>query len=168
MKLHSRIFALLTTILLGLGLSSMLFLYQSASQKVEQDASDKLLVAQKTFFDVLDNQHHLLNTSVETVVKDWGLRQSIGQRDYSTLESVLQNHSNRVGADVALFVDNEGVLAVSTIRQDKQLPQQILELVNRSQQITFQTITQINQRHYQLVLTEVKAPHSGRLARHGF
>ncbi|GAA6153734.1 hypothetical protein [Pseudoteredinibacter isoporae] len=49
MKLHSRIFALLTTILLGLGLSSMLFLYQSASQKVEQDASDKLLVAQKTF-----------------------------------------------------------------------------------------------------------------------
>ncbi|MBB6523736.1 EAL domain-containing protein [Pseudoteredinibacter isoporae] len=158
MKLHSRIFALLATILLGLGLSSMLFLYQSASQKVEQDASDKLLVAQKTFFDVLDNQHHLLNTSVETVVKDWGLRQSIGQRDYSTLESVLQNHSNRVGADVALFVDNEGVLAVSTIHQEKGLPQQILELVNRSQQITFQTITEINQRHYQLVLTEVKAP----------
>lgn len=158
MKLHIRIFALLAITLIGLGISSMLFLYQSSSQKVEQDASDKLLVAQKTFFDVLDNQHHLLNTSVETVVKDWGLRQSIGQRDFDTLQSVLQNHSNRVGADVALFVDNEGALAVSTIRQNKDLPQQILDLVNNSSSITFQTITEINQRHYQLVLTEVKAP----------
>lgn len=158
MKLHIRIFALLAITLLGLGISSMVFLYQSSSQKVEQDASDKLLVAQKTFFDVLDNQHHLLNTSVETVVKDWGLRQSIGQRDFDTLQSVLQNHSNRVGADVALFVDNEGALAVSTIRQNKDLPQQILDLVNNSSSITFQTITEINQRHYQLVLTEVKAP----------
>lgn len=158
MKLHSRIFALLATILLGLGLSSMLFLYQSSKQKVEQDASDKLIVAQKTFFDVLDNQQHLLNTSVETVVKDWGLRQSIGKRDYDTVESVLQNHSNRVGADVALFVDTAGALAVSTIRQDKQLPNQILSLVNSSSQITFQTITEINQRHYQLVITEVKTP----------
>ena len=158
MKLHIRIFALLAITLIGLGISSMVFLYQSSSQKVEQDASDKLLVAQKTFFDVLDNQHHLLNTSVETVVKDWGLRQSIGQRDFDTLQSVLQNHSNRVGADVALFVDNEGALAVSTIRQNKDLPQQILDLVNNSSSITFQTITEINQRHYQLVLTEVKAP----------
>jgi len=158
MKLHTKIFILLFTTLAGLGSASMLFLYQSVKENVEEDSSERLQVAQRTFYDVLDNQKNLLNASVETVVKDWALRQAIGQEDYTTLQSVLRNHSNRVGADVAVFIDLDGEVNASTKGVSSKLNDTASSLINTADQKTFQRIAAIGNNFYQLVLTEVRAP----------
>lgn len=158
MKLHSRIFTLLFIILLGLATSSLTFLYQSSKNKVEYDVGVKLGIAQTAFYDVLDNQQKWLSASVETVVKDWGLRQSIGQRDEATLRGVLYNHSARVGADVALFVDTNSSFSVSTLSENEKLSEYVTELVASSREASLYRIAVFNGRYYQLVLNEVRAP----------
>ncbi len=99
MTLHSRIFGLVLLMLIGLSTASMLFLYQSTRNNVERDVADRLILARTAFADLFANQQRYLISSVETVVNDWGLRQVIGQHDKATVESVLVNHSRRVGAD---------------------------------------------------------------------
>lgn len=158
MKLHSRIFTLLFIILLSLATASLTFLYQSSKNKIEHDVGIKLGIAQTAFYDVLDNQQKWLSVSVETVVKDWGLRQSIGQRDEATLKGVLHNHSARVGADVALFVDTSSSFSVSTLSKDEKLSEYVADLVASSNEASLYRVAVFNGRYYQLVLNEVRAP----------
>ena len=158
MQLHSRIFLLVLVMLLGLGATSTLFLYNSTRQRVEVDVADSLSLARRSFTDSFANRQNNLIERVQTVVDDWGLRQAIGQRDESTVESMLQNHSNRVGAEVAVFIDLNHQLFASTIQQTEDLSLIAASLsnpVNTRSQLRFAII---DGRCYQLVFTEVRAP----------
>ncbi len=135
----------------------MLFLYQSTRSNVEIEVADRLMLAKRTFADSFANQQRYLINSVETVVNDWALRQVIGQGDKATVESVLVNHSNRVGADVALFIDSDSHLFASTLDDHQDLTASI-ELLVDSTQATSHRFAAIDGRFYQLVLTEVRAP----------
>jgi diguanylate cyclase (GGDEF)-like protein len=158
MQLHSRIFLLVLVMLLGLGATSTLFLYNSTRQRVEADVADSLSLARRSFADSFADRQNNLIERVQTVVDDWGLRQAIGQRDESTVESMLQNHSSRVGAEVAVFIDLDHQLFASTTRQTVALSQTAAGLassINARSQLRFVVI---DGQCYQLVLTEVLAP----------
>ena len=158
MKLHSRIFLLLLVTLLGLGTASMAFLYGSTKNVVERETAERLKTAQRTFYDVLENQQTFLNRSVETVARDWGLRQAVGSNDRDTLESVLQNHSQRIAADVALFIDASGVLRATTLSGPQTVPAQLVAQTQAASESTIQLIAALNGRYYQMVMTAVNAP----------
>ncbi len=156
MRLHSRIFSLVILMLLGLGGTNLLFFYSSARDKVETDAVDRLLVAQRSFIDLFENRQKQLTSSVHTVVNDWGLRQAIGQLDRQTVTDVLGNHSARIDADIALFVDKDRAVFASTLALAA-LPEQVHKLLDQAPRST-NLIAQLNGRHYQLVIEEVRAP----------
>ncbi len=157
MRLHSRIFALVFLVLLVLGSSSSLFLYNSARKNVEADVADRLLLAERSFIDSFENRQKHLISSVQTVVNDWGLRQAIGQQDKQTVQDVLINHSHRVGADVAIFMDRNHKLIASTLGDHGELPTALLgETVART--ATRHIFASVDGHHYQLVLSQVKAP----------
>ncbi len=157
MRLHSRIFALVLLMLLGLGGTSSLFLYNSARKNVEADVADRLMLAQRTFVDSFNSRQKQLIDNVRAVVNDWGLRQAIGQRDKQTVQSVLVNHSNRVGADVAIFLDEDHKLFASTLGPATELSANVLNVAD-SQTSTTHLFTRIDKRYYQLVLADVRAP----------
>jgi diguanylate cyclase (GGDEF)-like protein len=158
MQLHSRIFALVLLMLLGLGSASTIFLYYSARDNVEADVADELILARRSFADSFENRQKQLISSVQIVVNDWGLRQAIGQRDQQTVESVLLNHSNRVGADIALFIDRDRSLFASTSPVNTELSNSVAALMANADSYSLHRLALINDRYYQLVLTEVRAP----------
>ena len=157
MKLHSRIFLLLLSILLGLEIASMGFLYRSARDNVELETGRRLDTAQRTFADSLQSQQTFLSRNVVTVASDWGLRQAIGRRDTETMNSVLENHSHRIGADIAIFIDSEGsMLASSPLNLDR-LPADLWAAMDNEDQRRL-GVAKIGDTFYQLVFVEVMAP----------
>lgn len=156
MRLHGRIFALVLLMLIGLGGTNLLFFYTSARDKVENDVTERLLIAERSFVDLFENRQRELISSVNGVVNDWGLRQAIGQQDRQTVRDVLVNHSTRVDADVALFVDRNRQVFAAT-QPVARLPANVLALLDRSPQ-SAHLIAPIGERYYQLVLDEVRAP----------
>jgi diguanylate cyclase (GGDEF)-like protein len=157
MKLHSRIFLLLMSILLGLEGASIALMYRSARSNVDTETGQRLQTAQRTFADSLKNQQTFLSQNVVTVARDWGLRQAIGQRDVETLNSVLENHSGRIGADIAIFVDNDGVVMASTRRAVDGLPGDLQTLL-AGKPSEFLGVVRLDDTYYQLVLVQVMAP----------
>jgi diguanylate cyclase (GGDEF)-like protein len=157
MKLHSRIFLLLMSLLLGLAIASMGFLYSSARENVELETEQRLVTAQRTFTDSLQNQQTFLSQNVVTVARDWGLRQAVGQRDTETMNSVLANHSRRIGADIALFVDTQGKMLASTALNIDRLPTELWSLLNNEDEQRL-GVAKLADRYYQLVFVEVMAP----------
>jgi diguanylate cyclase (GGDEF)-like protein len=155
MSLHGRIFLLVLLMLLGLGSTSTAFLYRSTAQRVEAEVADRLEIARRSFIDGFENRQMNLTASVRTVVNDWGLRQAIGQHDRSTLESVLANHSNRIGADVAFFIDLEETVFASTT-SGVIPPEEIAKLISESGGPYRFLVSE--QRILQLVVSEVRAP----------
>ena len=158
MQLHSRIFALVLVMLLGLGSASTVFLYYSARDNVEADVADQLILARRSFADSFENRQKHLISSVQIVVNDWGLRQAIGQRDRQTVESVLLNHSSRVGADIALLIDQDRTLVASTTPNIDGLSDSVAALMANADANSSHRLVLINDQYYQLVLTEVRAP----------
>lgn len=156
MRLHTRIFALVIFLLMGLGGANLLFFYNSARDKVETDTRDQLLLAERSFIDLFEARQRQLSGSVNAVVNDWGLRQAVGQQDRNTVNDVLVNHSARIDADIAFFVKKNGELFVST-QPIASLPQHVNEQLNSSMK-NGQLIARLNDRHYQIVLEEVRAP----------
>ena len=55
-----------------------------------------------------------LRASARVLAADFGLKQAAATRDAATLESILVNHSQRVSADVAIFLDLDGNGIAST------------------------------------------------------
>ncbi|MEZ5559761.1 MAG: EAL domain-containing protein [Pseudomonadales bacterium] len=163
MRLHTRIFALVLLMLLGLGATNVVFFYTSAREKVESDVTQRLLLAERSFVDLFDNRQRELISSVKAVVNDWGLRQAIGQRDRQTVRDVLVNHSSRVDADIALFIDKDRTVFSSTLLLGD-LPPSVFGALDTAPSSTH-LIADVGGRYYQLVLDEVKAPvHLGWLA----
>ncbi|MGE0623733.1 MAG: putative bifunctional diguanylate cyclase/phosphodiesterase [Pseudomonadales bacterium] len=163
MGLHGRIFALVLLMLVGLGGTNLLFFYTSARDKAESDVTERLLMAERSFVDLLDNRQRELISSVNAVVNDWGLRQAIGQQDRQTARDVLVNHSTRVDADIALFIDRDRQVFAAT-QAVAGLPQNVQGLLDRAPE-SAHLIAAIGDRYYQLVIDDVKAPvHLGWLA----
>jgi diguanylate cyclase (GGDEF)-like protein len=156
MRLHTRIFALVIFLLVGLGGTNLLFFYSSARDKVEADTRDRLLVADRSFVDLFEARQTQLTSSVHAIVNDWALRQAVGQQDRPTAIDVLVNHSTRVEADIAFFMTKDGELFASTLPLES-LPSSVKAQLDDSPKSSH-LIARLNDRHYQLVLEEVRAP----------
>ncbi|HEY5647428.1 MAG TPA: diguanylate cyclase, partial [Pseudomonadales bacterium] len=156
MRLHGRIFALVLLLLVGLGGTNLIFFYTSARDKVERDVTERLLIAERSFVELFENRQSELVRSVNAVVNDWGLRQAIGQQDPQTARDVLVNHSTRVGADIALFIDRQHRVFAAT-QPVVGIPQNVEAAVGRPAD-GIHLIAALGDSYYQLVLHSVKAP----------
>lgn len=113
--LQKRIFVLVVC-LLTLVFSFTFFSVYNAAYKQSQSAFAKRLDVGKNVFEneILVAQSHL-DSSVETIAKDWALRKAIGQGiDELSILSILDNHSRRIDANIALILDREGKPLFST------------------------------------------------------
>lgn len=76
----------------------------------------------------LANRSKQLETSVRVLVRDYGFKSAVATNDEATISNVLFNHGNRIGADLAILTDLDGVPlsvaggASSTIALAAQLP----------------------------------------------
>jgi len=99
----------------------MLFaVMQTVETDVNQRARDSLQIGAAVVDEYLSSRSDQLKTSVEVLAADFGLKEAAVTHDEQTIRSVLRNHSLRVGANVAMFLDMDGGIVASTAENPQQ------------------------------------------------
>jgi signal transduction histidine kinase/FixJ family two-component response regulator len=104
--LQRKIFLLVVSLFTLVFALTLVSIYQAAYNQAEREFVTRLNVGKNVFMNevVIAKQH--LDSSVETIAKDWALRSAIGQgEDAESIKSVLFNHGKRINADIALVLD---------------------------------------------------------------
>ena len=100
--LQKKIFLLVVSLFTLVFALTLVSIYQAAYNQAEREFVTRLNVGKNVFMNeiVIAKQH--LDSSVETIAKDWALRSAIGQgEDAESIKSVLFNHGKRINADIA-------------------------------------------------------------------
>ena len=81
---------------------------RTVEQDVDRRARESLIIGGAVVNEFLASRGEQLRASVEVLAADFGLKEAAASGDEETIQSVLSNHSKRVGADVALLLDLDG------------------------------------------------------------
>ena len=81
---------------------------QTVQDDVYRRTHDSLVVGGTVIDEFLAARSEQLRASAQVLAADFGLRQAAATRDVATLRSLLINHSQRVSADIAIFLDLDG------------------------------------------------------------
>lgn len=95
---------------------TLLAVMRTVEKDVDLRARNSLAIGGTVVAEFLEARSRQLRTSVGVLAADFGLKEAVATRDADTIRSVLVNHSSRVGADLAIFLDNNGRLVASAGR----------------------------------------------------
>ncbi len=87
---------------------TLLAVMRTVEEDVDRRARESLVIGGAVVNEFLTARGEQLRASVEVLAADFGLKEAVATGDADTIQSVLGNHSQRVGADVALLLDLDG------------------------------------------------------------
>ena len=109
--LQKKIFVLVVSLLTLVFILTVFSVYNAAYNQAQGAFSKRLNVGRNVFFNEINVAKDHLDSSVETIAKDWALRRAVGQGvDTESINSILFNHSSRIKADIAYILDNDNSL----------------------------------------------------------
>lgn len=154
---RARLVAAMVTLVLlvGLVISALLMVYLFEDEN--NRALEKLDLGEQMVSLLLERRTDLLLSRLTIAVKDFGFRSAIASGDHATIDSALENHSRRAGADFALLMNNNGELLASTLTRD--LPSFPKALFSEATAQGFgRTLTFVNGQGYEVLLVPVRGP----------
>ncbi|HSD70123.1 MAG TPA: EAL domain-containing protein, partial [Woeseiaceae bacterium] len=95
-------------------LVTLLAVMNTVEKDVDRRARESLRIGGNVVREYLSSRSDQLRTSVEVLAADFGLKEAAATRDAETMRSVLRNHSRRIGADLALLLDLDGLVVAGT------------------------------------------------------
>ena len=87
---------------------------QTIEADVDRRATQSLVIGGTVVNEFLASRGEQLRTSVQVLAADFGLKEAVATGDAETIASMLDNHSRRLGADIAMLLDVEGRRVAST------------------------------------------------------
>ena len=87
---------------------------RTVEEDVGRRARESLVIGGAVVNEFLAGRRAQLRANVEILAADLTLKQAIGAGDADIIQSVLSNHSQRVGADIALLLDLDGTSIASS------------------------------------------------------
>jgi diguanylate cyclase (GGDEF)-like protein len=127
---RSKLF-LLTIVPLAVAQIVTLFaVMQTVRDDVYRRVHDSLVVGGTVIDEYRAARSEQLTASAQILAADFGLKQAAATRDAATLESILVNHSQRVSADIALFLDLDGKGIASTEDITRKSNAELLRLID--------------------------------------
>ena len=87
---------------------TLLAVMKTVEKDVDRRARESLVIGGAVVNEFLTGRGEQLRASIEVLAGDFGLKEAAATGDADTIQSVLHNHSQRVGADVALLLDLDG------------------------------------------------------------
>ena len=93
---------------------TLLAVMRTVEEDVDRRARESLVIGGAVVNEFLTGRGEQLSASVEVLAGDFGLKEAVATGDAETIQSVLANHSQRVGADVALLLDLDGAGVASS------------------------------------------------------
>ncbi|MCB1996625.1 MAG: EAL domain-containing protein [Burkholderiaceae bacterium] len=96
------------------------------SAAVDRQVDAELDVGENVWRRLLENRAGQLALATQVLAADYGFRKAVATEDVDTIASVLENHGERIGATVALLVDNQFEVRASHVLAGRPLPAKAL------------------------------------------
>jgi diguanylate cyclase (GGDEF)-like protein len=113
MRLHSlraRIAVVFVLLMLVAQTAGYLVIDSVINSNARANVNDQLSVAERVFRQVLRGNGEKLTQAAGVVASDFGFRQAVASHDERTVASALQNHGERVNADLVMLAGLDGKL----------------------------------------------------------
>jgi diguanylate cyclase (GGDEF)-like protein len=129
---------------------------RAVDNNARANANRELLVAQRVFETLLDENSRQLTDRTALLADDFGFRQAIATNEDDTVISTLANHGERISADMIFLMSPAGEVLIGT----HDLSESLLDLRQQmtSLQQPFNDLTIAEGQPFQLVMVPVKAP----------
>ncbi|HZE92062.1 MAG TPA: diguanylate cyclase, partial [Rhizobacter sp.] len=105
-SLGARIVALSLSLLLVVQVVSFVAIRNSIDHNARASIADQLEVGERVLHHVLEQNAQKLSDGATLLAADYGFRSAVNSDDVPTIASVLSNHGDRIGASVAVLLDN--------------------------------------------------------------
>ncbi len=111
---HGKLLLLTIVPLAVAQLVTLMAVMRTVESDVGKRARESLAIGGTVVAEYLSSRTEQLRTSVSVVAADFGLKEAVATTDSETIRSVLANHGQRVGANIMLLVDLDGVRIAGT------------------------------------------------------
>jgi diguanylate cyclase (GGDEF)-like protein len=147
-----------------------LFVWKSTSEQAASRLKNDLAVARNVLTQVLQNRHEQLTSSVSVLTNDFGFKDAVASRDKRTIDSALSNQGERINADLMALFSLDAITITSVPELiTAQTPFIYPELIDSAQLNGNSTsILSLDDKLYQVLFSNVKAPRSIAVALMGF
>ena len=169
-SLNQHVFRLAAGLVLLSTLAILLSVWSSTTEHAKRELAESLEVARYVVAEVFSNREEQLFTNARVLTDDFGFRSAVASQDNATITSTLENHGNRVGADVMALLSLSGSITSSTskgLQSGQQFPHPQL-VQNALQQGGQNAFIVVNNELYQVLLLLVEAPNPIAIAAIGF
>jgi diguanylate cyclase (GGDEF)-like protein len=159
-RFQSRVLLLLVGLLVLANLGVSVAARQANRRNARAQIAQELETAGRLFHRVLQDRSQQLVDMGRVLSADFGLRAAYASGDSATVLSALDNHRNRVGADLLMVISLEGRTSVSTMAalpagSAFPFPEVLEDAARQGQASSFRTV---GGRAYQLVMVPLLAP----------
>ena len=106
--LQNRIFLFFFLLLLVTQVGNVLITSTLGLGIVNHQLAEELETAKRVFVQMFEQNTNLLSQGARVLASDFGFREAVASNDRNTLSSALENHSERIHADLMSFVNLQG------------------------------------------------------------
>jgi diguanylate cyclase (GGDEF)-like protein len=131
---------------------------RTVESDIRSDARESLTIGAAVVNEYLESRTEQLRTSVGVLAADYGLKEATATNDAATIRSVLDNHSRRVGADLAALVDLDGNVVASTLDPANGSYDEVARLISVASRQQEVSAAFLSDAAYQLFAVPVRAP----------
>lgn len=158
--LHYSIFKLVGGLLFLSSVSILLAVWIATTNHARTQVAKDLQIAESVLKQVLASRELQLYSSADVLTSDFGFKQAVATQDKATIQSVLDNHGQRISADVMTLVSLSGEVISSNLAQfNQQITHRLSGLLESAiTQGGATGIVQIAGKLYQVILLTVDAP----------
>ena len=160
-SLALRIVVVFLGLLLVVQAMSFMLIRNSIDNNARANLDDALHHGERVFLRLLQQNADHLVESTRVLAADYGFRSAVASDDRATLASALANHSERLGAGLAVFTDARMRLKASTEDGAADVLPLLSTLVPRGSNVDSPVSTQVvqvSEQPFQVVAVPVKAP----------
>ena len=161
-SLEARIATLFLVLIIVVQALGLLVIKQGIDSNARASIATELVNGEKVFRKLLEQSAQKQRSSAQILARDTAFVQAIGnggEDDRATIESVLQNSARRAGADLAMLIDGERKVAVSTgIATAGPLETLVLGLLDQAEQNGASAVAIVDRGPVQIVVMPVRAP----------
>lgn len=112
--LQQKLFLFLLSSLLAVTLAFWITVMVSTNNHVRDQIDDNLLVGEKVFLQLLEDRQQQLFSAANVLTNDFGFKRAVATKDQGTIVSALENHGERIAADLMKVLALDGSLVAST------------------------------------------------------
>ncbi|MGO4891690.1 EAL domain-containing protein [Flavobacterium sp. W21_SRS_FM6] len=168
--LNKSIFRLVVGTVLFTTVGVLVSMWATTSSHAQKQLNRNLNVAQNVLTQVLASREQQLYISANALTLDFPFRSAVATRDEATIQSVLQNHGDRIEADLMALISLDGQLISSTNDAlEKNTPFAYPDFIKSTvQEGGGTTLMLLDDKLYQVIILTVDAPRPIALALVGF